>query len=116
MNTRIRTRHTYLGYSIGCAAVWAMILAAAERELDPEAFNTLRLACAGWWSGWTSATIARVGYPPPKKPKPQAETRLRIASIVLIAIGLLSVIRVLTAARREEARIKRWRDRPSSRS
>jgi hypothetical protein len=98
--TRISTRlNTYPGYSVSCAAVWAVILAVAQRRLDPGTRNTLRLACAGWWSGWTSATIARVGYPPPKKLKPGAEKRLGILSIVLIAVGLISVIRLLAAGK-----------------
>jgi len=36
--------------------------------------------------GWTSATIARIGYPPPKQLTPAGEKRLRIISIVLIAL------------------------------
>ena len=63
-------RNTYTGYSIGCAAVWAVILAVGQRRLDPKTRNTLWLACGGWWSGWTSATIARISYPPPKQLKP----------------------------------------------
>jgi hypothetical protein len=56
----------------------------------------------GWWSGWTSATIARVSYPPPKKLRPGTEKGLRIVSIVLIAVGLISVIRVLATGKRAE--------------
>ncbi len=98
---RVKTqRNTYLGYSVGCAAVWAMILAVAERRVDSQARNTLRLVCGGWWSGWTSATIARVGYPPPRKLAPETEKRLGIVSIVLIAGGLISVIRLLVAGKR----------------
>jgi phosphatidylserine synthase len=99
--TRIRLRlNTYTGYSICCAAVWAVILVVAERRLDSQTRNTLRLTCVGWWSGWTSATIARVSYPPPKKLKPAGEKRLGIVSIGLIAIGLISVIRLLITGKR----------------
>jgi hypothetical protein len=99
--TRIGPRlNTYTGYSICCATVWAAILVVAERRLDSQTRNTLRLACGGWWSGWTSATIARVSYPPPKKLKPAAEKRLAIVSIGLIAVGLISVIRLLTTGKR----------------
>ena len=99
--TRVRPQlNTYTGYSIGCAAVWAVILLVAERRLDPQTRKTLRLACGGWWSGWTSATIARVIYPPPKKLRPGAEERLGIVSIVMIAVGLISVIRLLTTGKR----------------
>ena len=50
--TPIITRlNTYTGYSIGCAAVWAVILAVGQRRLDPKTRFTLWLACGGWWSG-----------------------------------------------------------------
>jgi len=88
-------RSTYTGYSIGCAAVWAMILAVGRRRLDPKTWDTLRLGAAGWWSGWTSATIARAGYPPPQKLAPEAQRRLANVSLVLVATGLINVIRLL---------------------
>jgi phosphatidylserine synthase len=92
--------NTYTGYSICCAAVWAVILVVAQRRLDSQTRNTLRLAFGGWWSGWTSATIARVSFPPPKKLKPGTEKRLGIVSIGLIAVGLISVIRLLITGKR----------------
>jgi hypothetical protein len=98
---QISTRlNTYMSYSVGCAAVWGVILAVARRRLDPQSWNTLRLLSVGWWSGWTSATIARASYPPPKKLKPGAEKRLRNVSIVLIAIGAISILRLLAAGKR----------------
>jgi hypothetical protein len=98
--SRITARlNTYTGYSIGCAAVWAVILLVAQR-LDSRTRHALARACGGWWSGWTSATIARVSYPPPKKLKPGAEKRLGIVSMVLIAVGLINVIRLLIAGKR----------------
>jgi hypothetical protein len=97
----MRTRlNTYTTYSIGCAAVWGAILLVAERRLDAQNRNTLRLVCAGWWIGWTSATIARIGFPPPKPLTPAAEKRLRIASIVLISLGLINTIRFLATGKR----------------
>jgi hypothetical protein len=97
----MRTRHnTYTAYSIGCAGVWGAILLVARRRLDPQAFNTLRLVCGGWWIGWTSATIARVGYPPPKQLTPAGQKRLRIISVVLVALGLASTGRMLAAGKR----------------
>ena len=95
-------RNTYTGYSIGCAAVWAVILAVAQRRLDSETRRQLQMACAAWWSGWTSATIARVGYPPPKKLTPQGEKRLRTVSVVLVAAGLINVIRLLVMGNRPD--------------
>ena len=85
----------YTAYSISCAGVWAVIIAVAQRRLDSETRHTLQLVCAGWWTGWTSATIARAGYPPPKKLTPEAEKRLGIVSLVLVAGGLINVIRLL---------------------
>jgi hypothetical protein len=92
-------RNTYTGYSISCAAVWAVILAVAQRRLDPPARKTLWLAWSGWWTGWTSATIARVVYPPPKRLKPRTEKRLGIVSLLLIAVGLISVVRLLATGK-----------------
>jgi hypothetical protein len=43
----------------------------------------------------------RAGYPPPKKLKPETEKRLGIASIVLVAVGLISVIRLLITGKRQ---------------
>lgn len=84
--------NTYTAYSIGCAGVWSVILLVARRRVDAQARNTLQLVCGGWWIGWTSATIARIGYPPPKPLTPAAEKRLRIVSSVLVALGLANTI------------------------
>jgi hypothetical protein len=93
-------RNTYTGYSVGCAVVWAVILLVAQRRLDSHNRNMLRLVCGGWWSGWTSATIARASYPPPKRLRPEAEQKLGIVSIVLVAVGLIGVVRLLITGKR----------------
>lgn len=97
-----KQRDTYTNYSIGCAGVWGVLLLLARHRLDSRNWNTLRLVCSGWWMGWTSATIARVSYPPPKKLKLGTEKRLRIVSVALIAIGLTSVSRLLATGKRPE--------------
>jgi hypothetical protein len=97
MRTR---RNTYAAYSIGCAGVWAAILLLARRRLDSQTWNTLQLVCGGWWLGWTSATIARISYPPPKQLAPAADKRLRNVSIVLVALGLTSIVRMLATGKR----------------
>jgi phosphatidylserine synthase len=102
-----RRPNTYTGYSIGCAAVWAVILVVAQRRLDSQNRNMLRLVCGGWWSGWTSATIARAGYPPPQKLKPESQKKIAIVSIVLVAVGLISVIRLLITGNRQRGRLLR---------
>lgn len=93
-------RDTYTAYSIGCAVVWGVILLLGRRRLDARTWYTLRVVCGGWWMGWTSASIARIGYPPPKPLTPAGEKRLRAASIVLVALGLVNTIRMLVAGKR----------------
>lgn len=93
-------RDTYTAYSIGCAGVWGIILVVARRRLDAHNRETLRLVCGAWWMGWTSATIARIGFPPAKPLTPAGERRLRIVSIVLVALGLASTIRFLATGKR----------------
>jgi len=68
-------RNTYTAYSMGCAGVWGVILLLGRRRLDSQTWNMLRLVCSGWWMGWTSATIARIGYPPPEQLTSAGEKR-----------------------------------------
>ncbi|MBV8998932.1 MAG: hypothetical protein JO304_07725 [Solirubrobacterales bacterium] len=56
--------------------------------------------CSGWWIGWTSATIARIAYPPPKPLTPAGKKTLRIVSIVLIVLGLSNTLRMFAAGKR----------------
>jgi hypothetical protein len=93
-------RNTYAGYSLGCAGVWSAILLLARRRVDAQTWNTLRVVCGGWWMGWTSATIARIGYPPPKQLTPAGERRVQVVSLVLVALGLVSTIRMLATGKR----------------
>jgi hypothetical protein len=65
---------SYTAYSVGCAVVWAVILGAVAAR-DKEKFRTILPVFGGWWMGWTSATIARYGYPPPKSRPPWARDR-----------------------------------------
>jgi hypothetical protein len=96
--------NTYTSYSIGCAGVWGAILLLAQRRLDAQTQNTLRLVCGGWWIGWTSATIARAGFPPPAPLTPAGEKRLRTISIVLIALGLTNTVRLLATGHAPRAK------------
>ncbi|MGN6168657.1 MAG: hypothetical protein ACTHQQ_10880 [Solirubrobacteraceae bacterium] len=103
----MRTRlNTYSAYSIGCAAVWGLILLLARRRLDSETRSTLHLVCGGWWIGWTSATIARIGFPPPKQLTPVGEKRLRLVSIVLVALGLADPNPMFATAKRPQNRAR----------
>ena len=60
-------RNTYTGYSIGCAIVWAAILAGISLGADTATRQKFLMVFAGWVIGWLSATIARAVYPPPKR-------------------------------------------------
>ena len=98
--TRSRLQNTYSGYSIGCAAVWAALLATGRGLLDAKNWEMLRLGAAGWWAGWLSATIARVGYPPPRELTEAGHRRLEKVSLVLVLLGFVNYVRLLITGRR----------------
>lgn len=62
-----RRFHTYTAYSVGCAIVWAAILAGVSSAADSVTRHKFVLVFCGWVIGWLSATIARAVYPPPKR-------------------------------------------------
>ena len=64
--------NTYTAYSIGCAVIWAVILAAVAAGATTAKLHIFLLLFAGWVIGWISATIARFVYPPPKSRRPQS--------------------------------------------
>lgn len=61
---------TYVGYSIACAVVWAIILAAVWTRSDAGTRHTFSVFFGGWAIGWLSASIGRLVYPPPKPRRP----------------------------------------------
>jgi len=61
---------TYLGYSVACAVVWAVILAAVWTQAGDATRHTFTVFFGGWAIGWVSASIGRVVYPPPKSRRP----------------------------------------------
>ncbi len=61
---------TYVGYSIACALVWAVILAAMYTHAGDGTRHTFAVFFGGWAIGWLSASIGRLVYPPPKRRKP----------------------------------------------
>ena len=64
---RRRFSNTYTGYSIGCAIVWAVVLAGVSSVADEGTRHKFLMVFGGWVIGWLSATIARAVYPPPKR-------------------------------------------------
>jgi len=62
--------NTYTAYSIGCAVVWAVILAVVAAEASKDTKHNFIVVFLGWVIGWLSATIARAVYPPPKSRQP----------------------------------------------
>ena len=99
--TAVKSRlNTYTGYSIGCAAVWAALLATGRSVLGTKYWDMLRLSAGGWWAGWLSATIARVGYPPPRKLTEAEQRRLEKVSLVLVVLGFVNFFRLLITGRR----------------
>jgi hypothetical protein len=61
---------TYVGYSIACAVVWAVILAAVWTQTGDGTRHTFAVFFGGWAIGWLSASIGRLVYPPPKPRRP----------------------------------------------
>jgi flagellar biosynthesis protein FliR len=73
---RPRRLNSYKAYAIGCAIAWAIVWAIWAATNPKNAIDKLLLFFLGWLVGWTSATIARVVYPPPKKRASAAPTTL----------------------------------------
>jgi hypothetical protein len=67
----LNRRGSYTRYSIACAVVWAIILLIVGTTAKKDTFHTFLVVFAGWAIGWTSATIARSVYPPPKQQRAQ---------------------------------------------
>lgn len=59
---------SYTVYSIGCFLVWAFVWAIYLLGIArTDALGTILMIFLGWLIGWTSATIARFVYPPPRR-------------------------------------------------
>jgi hypothetical protein len=59
--------NTYAAYGIGFFAAWAVLLAICAATVPSKTMGYICAIFGGTVIGWTSATIARVVYPPPKK-------------------------------------------------
>ena len=58
-------RGTYTTYSVGAWIVWAVLLGIVSLTHHQQ-LRTFAAVFGGWVIGWTSATIARSVYPPPR--------------------------------------------------
>jgi hypothetical protein len=64
---RPRRLNSYAAYGVGCGIAWALVWALVL-ALDPKStVDKVVWVFLGWLIGWTSATIARLVYPPPRK-------------------------------------------------
>jgi hypothetical protein len=59
-------RGSYMAYSVGCAVAWAILWAAVLAFAGTDTKRYVAVGFIGWAAGWTSATIARAVYRPPK--------------------------------------------------
>ena len=66
MRDRLNT-NTATAYSIASAIVWIVLIAIGVALGKTSTQHTVLFVILGWAIGWTSATIARYVYPPPKK-------------------------------------------------
>ncbi len=66
MPWHVRAR-SYTTYSVAVGVVWAVLLVVVATLGPASKFHDLLLVFGGFAIGWTSAAIARVVYPPPKK-------------------------------------------------
>jgi hypothetical protein len=71
---RPRRLNSYAAYSIGCAIAWGVVWALVLSLDRKPTVDKVLWVFLGWLIGWTSATIARLVYPPPKK-RPSAGPR-----------------------------------------
>jgi hypothetical protein len=59
-------RVDYAGFSIACAAAWAVIWILLASLASTHTLRTMVYVFVGWVIGWATATIARVVYPAPR--------------------------------------------------
>jgi hypothetical protein len=56
--------NAYAAYRIGCAVAWAVLWTNAATTATKQTLGYILVAFIGLVMGWTSATVARVVYPP----------------------------------------------------
>ena len=85
----MKVRDTYTGYSIGCGVVWAVIWFFVGTRADDQTRYKSGLAFGGWVSGWTSATIARAVYPPPRQRKIPESIKWGLAVLTVLSLAVV---------------------------
>lgn len=63
----MRRFHSYTAYTVGCVIAWAIVLLVVQLVASDSKKKVFLYVFAGWVIGWTSATIARRVYPPPRR-------------------------------------------------
>jgi hypothetical protein len=64
---KVRKFNTYKAYTIGCVIAWALVWVVVTTRASDATRENVLLVFLGWVLGWTSATIARAVYPPPRR-------------------------------------------------
>ncbi len=63
----LRRFHTYKAYTLGCVIAWAIVWVLVGTLASQHKREIVLYVFLGWLIGWTSATIARAVYPPPRR-------------------------------------------------
>jgi hypothetical protein len=59
--------NSYKAYTVGCAIAWAILWIVVATQSSEATREHVLFVFLGWLLGWTSATIARSVYPPPRR-------------------------------------------------
>jgi hypothetical protein len=69
---KLRPR-TYTAYSLGCAVVWAVLLAVVAARKGNRDMRNVLLVFYGSVIAWVSNTVARAVYPLPRARQPRTQ-------------------------------------------
>jgi hypothetical protein len=59
--------NSYAAYTVGCVIAWAILWVVVGTQSSEATRERVLYLFLGWLLGWTSATIARSVYPPPRR-------------------------------------------------
>jgi hypothetical protein len=62
----VKRFNTYKAYTVGCVIAWAILWIVVSTQSSGATQEHVLFVFLGWLLGWTSATIARAVYPPPR--------------------------------------------------